>query len=191
MHFTELDTPALCIDLDVLEKNIDDLQSACNRLEIPLRVHTKTHKTPAIARKQIAAGAIGIVSQKLGEAEAMAAGGIEDILIPYNIVGKAKLARLTSLVLSGQSTITVAADSSATVTGLSQAAAAAGCTIRVIVEMDTGGGRVGTQSPTDTLALAQEIDRLPGLDFTGVMTYPSSERARPFLDEVRDLTSKA
>ena len=191
MHFTELDTPALCIDLDVLEKNIDDLQSACNQLEIPLRVHTKTHKTPAIARKQIAAGAIGIVSQKLGEAEAMAAGGIEDILIPYNIVGKAKLARLTSLVLSGQSTITVAADSSATVTGLSQAAAAAGCTIRVIVEMDTGGGRVGTQSPTDTLALAQEIDRLPGLDFTGVMTYPSSERARPFLDEVRDLTSKA
>lgn len=191
MHFTELDTPALCIDLDVLEKNIDDLQSACNRLEIPLRVHTKTHKTPAIARKQIAAGAIGIVSQKLGEAEAMAAGDIEDILIPYNIVGKAKLARLTSLVLSGQSTITVAADSSATVTGLSQAAAAAGCTIRVIVEMDTGGGRVGTQSPTDTLALAQEIDRLPGLDFTGVMTYPSSERARPFLDEVRDLTSKA
>ena len=191
MHFTELDTPAHCIDLDVLEKNIDDLQSACNRLEIPLRVHTKTHKTPAIARKQIAAGAIGIVSQKLGEAEAMAAGGIEDILIPYNIVGKAKLARLTSLVLSGQSTITVAADSSATVTGLSQAAAAAGCTIRVIVEMDTGGGRVGTQSPTDTLALAQEIDRLPGLDFTGVMTYPSSERARPFLDEVRDLTSKA
>lgn len=191
MHFTELDTPALCIDLNVLEKNIDDLQSACNRLEIPLRVHTKTHKTPAIARKQIAAGAIGIVSQKLGEAEAMAAGGIEDILIPYNIVGKAKLARLTSLVLSGQSTITVAADSSSTVTGLSQAAAAAGCTIRVIVEMDTGGGRVGTQSPTDTLALAQEIDRLPGLDFTGVMTYPSSERARPFLDEVRDLTSKA
>ena len=191
MHFTELDTPALCIDLDVLEKNIDDLQSACNTLEIPLRVHTKTHKTPAIARKQIAAGAIGIVSQKLGEAEAMVAGGIEDILIPYNIVGKAKLARLTSLVLSGQSTITVAADSSSTVTGLSQAAAAAGCKIRVIVEMDTGGGRVGTQSPTDTLALAQEIDRLPGLDFTGVMTYPSSERARPFLDEVRDLTSNA
>ena len=191
MHFTELDTPALCIDLDVLEKNIDDLQNACNRLEIPLRVHTKTHKTPAIARKQVAAGAIGIVSQKLGEAEAMAAGGIEDILIPYNIIGKAKLARLTRLVLGCQSTITVAADSSDTVTGLSLAAAAAGCTIRVIVEMDTGGGRVGTQSPADTLALAQEIDRLPGLEFTGVMTYPSSERARPFLDEVRERASQA
>ena len=191
MHFTELDTPALCVDLDVLEKNIDDLQSACNQLEIPLRVHTKTHKTPAIARKQVAAGAIGIVSQKLGEAEAMAAGGIEDILVPYNIVGQAKLARLTHLIQSGQITITVAADSSATVTGLSQAATEAGCNIRVIVEMDTGGGRVGTQSPTDTLALAQEIDRLPGLEFTGVMTYPSSELARPYLDEVRALAQQA
>ena len=82
MHFTELDTPALCVDLDVLEKNIRDLQNACDQLEIGLRVHTKTHKTPAIARMQIAAGAIGIVSQKLGEAEAMADGGIQDILIP-------------------------------------------------------------------------------------------------------------
>ena len=185
MHFTELDTPALCVDLDVLEKNIRDLQRACDQLEIGLRVHTKTHKTPAIARLQIAAGAIGIVSQKLGEAEAMADGGIQDILIPYNIVGQPKLARLTRLIQSGKSTLTVAADSAATVDGLSQAATAAGCRIRAIVEMDTGGGRVGTQSPADTLALAQHIDQLPGLDFTGVMTYPSSERARPFLDEVR------
>ena len=98
MHFCELDTPALCVDLDVLDKNISDLQSACDRLDIPLRVHTKTHKTPAIARRQITAGAIGIVSQKLGEAEPMAENGIEDILIPYNIVGKPKLERLTRLV---------------------------------------------------------------------------------------------
>ena len=191
MHFTELDTPALCVDLDVLEKNIRDLQTACDQLKIGLRVHTKTHKTPAIARLQIAAGAIGIVSQKLGEAEAMADGGIQDILIPYNIVGQPKLARLTRLIQSGKSTLTVAADSATTVDGLSQAATAAGCRIRVIVEMDTGGGRVGTQSPADTLALAQHIDQLPGLDFTGVMTYPSSERARPFLDAVRDLTHKS
>ena len=72
MHYTELDTPALAVDLDVLEKNIDDLQEACDRLDLDLRVHTKTHKTPAIAHRQLAAGAIGIVSQKLGEAEAMA-----------------------------------------------------------------------------------------------------------------------
>ena len=187
MPFSELDPPALCVDLDVLKKNISDLQNACDRLEISLRVHTKTHKTPAIARKQIAAGAIGIVSQKLGEAEAMAADGIEDILIPYNIVGAPKLERLTRLVKSGKATMTVAADSATTAEGLSQAATATGCSLRVLIEMDTGGGRVGTQSPADTLALAQLIEQLPGLEFMGVMTYPSNERVRPILDEVRAL----
>ena len=191
MHCTELDTPALTVDLDGLDKNIADLQAACDRLEIPLRVHTKTHKTPAIARRQIDAGAIGIVSQKLGEAEAMADAGIGDILIPYNIVGAAKLKRLSALVQKGSATIAVAADSAATIEGLSQRAAADGITIRTLVEMDTGGGRVGAQSPQETLALGQLIDQSPGLEFTGVMTYPSSERARPFLDEVRQLAEQS
>ncbi len=185
MRIEELDTPALCVDLDVLENNISDLQSACDALDIPLRVHTKTHKTPAIAHMQIQAGAIGIVSQKIGEAEAMAAAGIPDILIPYNIVGKTKLQRLSSLVRESDCTITVAADSSTTVEGLSAQASADDCTFRVLVEMDTGGHRCGTQSPQDTLALAQQIDGLPGLEFMGVMTYPSSERVRPILEEVR------
>ncbi len=191
MRVEDLDTPALCVDLDVLEKNIHDLQSACDALDIPLRVHTKTHKTPAIARLQIQAGAIGIVSQKIGEAEAMAEAGIEDILIPYNILGRTKLERLSRLVRQGHSTITVAADSPTTVEGLSTQASADGCTFRVLVEMDTGGHRCGTQSPQDTLALAQHIDRLPGLEFMGVMTYPSSERVRPILEEVRSLTNEA
>jgi D-serine deaminase-like pyridoxal phosphate-dependent protein len=191
MRVEDLDTPALCVDLDVLEKNIHDLQSACDALDIPLRVHTKTHKTPAIARLQIQAGAIGIVSQKIGEAEAMAEAGIEDILIPYNILGRTKLERLSRLVRQGHSTITVAADSPTTVEGLSTQASADGCTFRVLVEMDTGGHRCGTQSPQDTLALAQHIDRLPGLEFMGVMTYPSSERVRPILEEVRSLMDGA
>ena len=191
MHYTGLDTPALTVDLDRLERNIAELQRACDELRIALRVHTKTHKTPAIAHKQVAAGAMGIVSQKLGEAEAMAAAGIEDILIPYNIVGRPKLERLSRLVRSETTTLTVAADSAATVEGLSAQAHRDGCIVRVIIEMDTGGGRVGVQSPQDTLALAQTIDRLPGLQFCGVMTYPSSERARPFLEEVRGLTDKS
>jgi|AP95_1055475.scaffolds.fasta_scaffold07216_2 D-serine deaminase-like pyridoxal phosphate-dependent protein len=191
MHYTELDTPALAVDLDVLEKNIGDLQKACDRLDIGLRVHTKTHKTPAIAHRQLAAGAIGIVSQKLGEAEAMDEAGIGDILIPYNIVGKPKLERLTRLLKTAESPCTVAADSAATVQGLSAQAAATDCSIRVIVEMDTGSGRCGVQSPADTLELAQLIDGLPGLEFQGVMTYPSSERVRPFLDEVRHLMDGA
>mgnify|MGYP001438690804 CR=1 FL=1 len=108
MHYSELDTPALAVDLDGLENNIETLQRACNDLSIDLRVHTKTHKTPQIARMQVAAGAIGIVSQKLGEAQAMAAAGMEDILIVYNIVGKPKLERLTRLVKSGTTTLTLA-----------------------------------------------------------------------------------
>ena len=191
MHFTELDTPALAVDLDVLENNISTLQTACDSLEIGLRVHTKTHKTPEIAHMQIAAGAIGICSQKLGEAEAMAEGGIRDILIPYNIVGKPKLERLTRLVKREITTLTVAADSRTTVEGISDQAARDECTVRVIVEMDTGSHRCGVQSPEETLELAQLIDRLPGVEFAGVMTYHSGDGVKPFLDEVRDLTGKS
>ena len=126
MNYTELDTPALCVDVDRLDANIARLQSACDGLGISLRVHTKTHKTPAIARRQIAAGAVGIVSQKLGEAEAMAAAGLENILVPYNIVGRRKLERLVSLVQSDRMTLTLAADSTATIEGISAAMAAAG-----------------------------------------------------------------
>ena len=191
MNYPELDTPALCVDIDRLDANIARLQNACDGLGISLRVHTKTHKTPAIARRQIAAGAVGIVSQKLGEAEAMAASGLEDILVPYNIVGRRKLERLVALVQSDRMTLTLAADSTATIEGISAAMAAAGCSVRLLVEMDTGGHRCGTQSPRETLELAQLIDRLPGVSFEGVMTYPSHESIRPFLDEVRQVLQNA
>ena len=187
MHFTDLDTPALTIDLDVLEKNIRDLQQACDDLEIDLRIHTKTHKTPEIARMQVKAGAIGICAQKLGEAEVMAEKGIEDILIPYNIVGRPKLDRLTRLIKKEITTLMVAADSTTTITDLSQQAVQDECRIRVMVEMDTGQHRCGVQTPQETLELAQQIDQLPGLEFMGVMTYHHGDEAGPFLDEVRGL----
>ena len=191
MHFTELDTPALAVDLDTLEKNITDLQGECDRLEIDLRVHIKSHKTPAIARLQVAAGAKGIVCQKLGEAEAMVEGGMDDILIPYNIVGRPKVERLTRLIKRDKAVVTVAADSEITVEGLNAQAVKDGCTIRVIVEMDTGGHRCGVQSPQETLDLAKLIDRLPGLHFAGIMTYAVGEPVGIFIDEVRALTSRA
>ena len=191
MKVHELDTPALTVDLDVLEKNLRDVQAACDALEIGLRVHTKTHKSPAIARLQVEAGAIGISCQKLSEAEVMVDAGIGDILIPYNIVGPIKVRRLTDLIRRRTCRLTVAADSAAAVEGLSAGAVTAACTARVVVELDTGGGRCGVQSPADALALAQHIDRLPGLELAGVMTYPSSERARPFLEEVRHQTEGA
>jgi D-serine deaminase-like pyridoxal phosphate-dependent protein len=97
VHIYDLDTPALVIDLDVLERNIQSMASHCAELGIALRVHTKTHKIPEIAHMQLAAGSQGIVCQKLGEAEVMARAGIDDILIPYNIVGKPKVRRLADL----------------------------------------------------------------------------------------------
>lgn len=191
MHFSELDTPALVVDLDGLERNIQTLQRACDDLGIALRVHTKTHKTPEIARMQLDAGAVGIVSQKLGEAEAMAAAGMDDILIVYNIVGKSKLERLTRLVRSSTTTLTLAADSATTVEGISTRAAADGYTVRMIVEMDAGSHRCGVQSPQETLELAQLIDQLPGLDFYGVMTYAHNDGVGAYIEEVRDLTQKS
>ena len=178
MHYTELDTPALVLDLDVMDKNIHDMQQACDDVGIGLRVHTKTHKTPEIARMQV-------------DAEAMVAGGLKDVLIPYNIVGKTKHERLGRLVNGSDASITVAADSMTTVQELFRQATNDGCTIRVIVEMDTGAHRCGAQSPRETIELAKLVDDLPGLQVSGVMTHPSWEKARDFIAEVKDLTDKA
>lgn len=184
MTVSDLDTPALTIDLDILEDNIRTVVERCREHDIPLRVHTKTHKIPEIAKMQLAAGAIGIVSQKVGEAEAMVTAGIDDILIPYNIVGAVKVARLAELCRKAR--MTVAADSDVTVRGLSEGMVAAGTEVRVLVECDTGGRRCGVQTPEAAESLAVLVDELPGLVLEGVMTYPSHERAKPFIDEVRE-----
>ena len=101
MNIADLDTPTLAADLNVLERNIEGMAVHCRQLGIPLRVHTKTHKVPEIAKLQVAAGSEGITCQKLGEAEVMVDAGIDNILIPYNIVGTPKLRRLTALVKRG------------------------------------------------------------------------------------------
>ena len=188
MHITALDTPALVVDLDVLEQNINGMAARCRQLGIPLRVHSKTHKVPEIAKMQIAAGSQGITCQKLGEAEAMVDAGIDDILIPYNIVGVPKLKRLTALVKRAR--ITVALDSEDTATGIAQQAGADGCAVPVILELDTGGGRCGIGSPQKAQLLARKVVSMPGLNFRGVMTYPSHPRAKPFLDETLSLLTR-
>ena len=154
MNIADLDTPTLAADLNVLERNIDDMATHCHQLDIPLRVHTKTHKVPEIAKLQVAAGSQGITCQKLGEAEVMVDAGLDNILIPYNIVGKPKLKRLTVLVKRAQ--VTVALDSETTATGVSQQAVADGCVVPVIVELDTGSGRCGMQSPQAAQHLARQ-----------------------------------
>ena len=185
MHINNLDTPCLIADLDVLERNISGMANHCQNIGIPLRAHTKTHKVPEIAKLQLDAGSQGITCQKLGEAEAMVEAGIDDILIPYNIVGETKLKRLTTL--TKRARIIVALDSEETAIGIFQQGNADGCAVPVILELDTGGGRCGVGSPQQAQRLAQKVVKMPGLDFQGVMTYPSNANAKPFITETVDL----
>ncbi len=180
-----LDTPVVTIDLDVVEANIARLQKYLNEHGIKNRPHIKTHKIPALAHKQLTAGAVGIACQKIGEADVMAAAGIRDILLPYNILGPAKLERLMGL--ARQVRLSVTADSEHVIRGLSEAARPAGLDLTVLVECDTGFQRVGVQSPEVALDLARLIGRMPGLVFGGLMTYPNSETAGKFFSRALEL----
>lgn len=184
MRLEDLDTPVLIVDLDGLEENLDRYQQYFDEHGIGLRPHIKTHKCLAIAHMQMRRGAIGITCQKLGEAEVMVAGGVaQDILIPFNIVGRQKLERLVAL--ARQTRVTVAADSEYTVRGLAEVARAEGVEIGVVVELDRG--RTGVPSPQAAVELARTIDRAPGLALRGVMIMPSPPEVRSLLQETLSL----
>src|SRR5512134_2656435 len=144
MHIADLETPVPVVDIDRLEANIARLQAYLDEHKIANRPHVKTHKIPAIARKQVNAGAIGITCQKVSEAEVMADAGFDDIFIPYNIIGESKLKRLMSL--ASRISVSVTADSAYTVRGLSSASQETGLTMTVLIECDTGLHRCGVQS---------------------------------------------
>lgn len=167
-----IDTPAVLIDLDVVERNIARCQARCDSLGLKVRPHIKTHKLPLLAHAQMAAGAIGVTAQKIGEAEVMADAGIDDILISYNIVGQRKLARLR--MLAERCRLAVVADSSEVVTGLAGAFADTAGKLAVLVECDTGMRRCGVLTPEAAVDLARQIVDAPGLRFAGVMTYPAA-----------------
>jgi D-serine deaminase-like pyridoxal phosphate-dependent protein len=170
----EFGTPAVAVDLDVVEANIARVQAMCEAAGLACRPHVKTHKSPELAKLQVAAGARGITCQKLGEAEVMAAAGLDDILISYNILGAQKLGRLGALLKATK--VTVAADSATTVDGLAEAAAIAGRTLDVVVECDTGMRRAGVETPGEAVELAKRIAATPGLGFAGLLLYPPPER---------------
>jgi D-serine deaminase-like pyridoxal phosphate-dependent protein len=177
-------TPALVIDMDRVERNIARIQAVCDAAGVANRPHIKTHKSPVIAKLQIAAGAKGITCQKLGEAEIMAEAGIDDILISYNLLGEEKMARLGAL--QAKANITVAADNSVVIAGLQQAAALSGLPLNVVVECDTGRKRAGVETPAEAIALAREIAASKGLTFAGFMLYPTETGwadAQRFFDE--------
>lgn len=165
----ELDTPALIVDLDVAESNIRKLQSWADRHEVAVRPHAKTHKSPYWARKQLDAGAIGLCAAKVSEAEVLVNGGVPEVMVPNQIVGQRKIARLMSLARHAR--VIVAVDSADNVKDLSDAAVAFGAELGVIIEVDIGMHRCGVEPGPATVKLARVIAKSPGLRFDGLMGY--------------------
>jgi D-serine deaminase-like pyridoxal phosphate-dependent protein len=170
LHKSELDTPALLIDLQVMEDNLRRMADFFKDRTIKLRPHIKLHKaTPALAHRQLEAGAIGLTCAKLAEAEVLAAAGIKDILIANQVVGERKIRRLVNL--AAYTNVIVAVDDEENVRQLSQAAEARGVRLRALVEVDIGNARCGVGPCGPALQLAKAVASSPGLIFMGLMGY--------------------
>lgn len=168
---TSIQTPMPIINEERMRANIARTQAYCDQHGKAFRPHIKTHKIPAIAKEQIAAGAVGVNCQKITEAEVFADAGIDDILITYNILGDAKLARLKEL-HQRVAKLSVVADSAVTIAGLAKTFQADKPLI-VFIECDTGGKRCGVQTAEQVVELAKLIVQAEGLRFGGILTYPS------------------
>lgn len=172
MNYTNLSTPALTVDLAILDRNLDRMAGYCRENKLGLRPHTKTHKTPELARKQLDRGAIGLTVAKVGEAEVMDRVDPAEILVAFPIFGGEKLRRLA--VLAARRSILVSLDSETTAQELSAAATAQKATFGVLVEFDAGLGRCGLKPGLACVELARRIGQMPGLRFRGLMTYPGN-----------------
>jgi len=155
--------------LDTLQRNLDRMASSCRQQGVGLRPHTKTHKTPEVARLQLERGALGLTVAKVGEAEVMAQAGLDDILIAYPILGAEKLRRLVALARWRR--MIVALDSLVAAHELSKAASEQGRKVGVLVEFDVGFHRCGVEPGPPCVELASKIAGMPGLSFRGLMTY--------------------
>ncbi len=177
MLVSELDTPAVIVDLDVMERNLSRMAGYCRDHNLRLRPHTKTHKIPEIAHQQIASGATGITVAKLDEAEVMIDAGLDDLLIAYPIVGPLKTHRLAAL--AQRATITVSLDSETALRGISAAVSERKANVGILIELDAGFRRCGVANETEALKLARIVLSLPGLNFQGLMFFPGHFGVEP------------
>ena len=162
-------TPALVVDLDVFEANVAAMAVLLDGSGKTVRPHVKTHRTPELAKRQLGGSAVGVTCATVGEAEAMVAAGIDDVLVANEIVDPGKMDRLASLGHSAR--VTIAADAADPLEQLSRAADRAGVTVRVLVDIDILLHRCGVGSAADALALARAIERHHGLELVGIMGY--------------------
>ena len=167
----ELDTPALLVDLDLLDRNIERIASVViDDAGIGWRPHTKGLKTPALAHRLIARGAMGVTCAKLGEAEVMASAGIRDILVANQVVGPTKVRRLAHLCRGGADVV-VAVDSEVGVRQIGAAATAAGSEVRVVVELNIGMDRAGVAPGEEAVRMARIAADTPGVRLAGLMAW--------------------
>jgi D-serine deaminase-like pyridoxal phosphate-dependent protein len=189
MREEDIDTPALLIDLDAFEANLDRMAALLAPTGVKLRAHAKTHKSPVIAKLQMARGAVGQCVQKVAEAEVLAWGGIPDILVSNEVVGATKLARLCALARIAK--VAVCVDDAAQVAMLETAAAYAGIRLPVLVEIDVGAARCGVAPGPDAVALAQRIAGSKHLTFGGLQAYQGSAQHKRTVAERRTLIGGA
>ncbi|MEX2152101.1 MAG: alanine racemase [Gemmatimonadaceae bacterium] len=172
-QFEELETPALVVDLDRMQQNLDRGAEYARRHGIALRPHIKTHKSPQLAREQLERGASGLTCATPFEAEVMS-DVTDDLLVMYPPVGAQRAMRLAQL--AERARLTVALDSEHAAGELSRAAVEVGTTVRVLVELDAGMHRVGVPSPADAVSLARRVASLPRLEVAGIAFYPGHVR---------------
>jgi D-serine deaminase-like pyridoxal phosphate-dependent protein len=170
MKLEDLDTPAMLVDLDKMERNIASWQAEISSNKVKLRPHVKTHKVPDIAKLQLEAGALGITVAKVAEAEVFAAQGIKNIFIAYPIIGTAKWKRVAELAKDCQ--IIVGVDSEIGARGLNDVARDAGLILKIRIEIDGGLNRSGV-APSDALKLCQIVQLLPNLELDGIFGFRS------------------
>jgi D-serine deaminase-like pyridoxal phosphate-dependent protein len=177
-HVSELDTPALVLDLDAMERNLARMAAYAAGAGVRLRPHAKMHKSAELARLQLAAGAVGVCVQKTSEAEALAAGGVDDLYVSNEVVAPAKLARLAALARTLKARggrLAIAVDHAEGVSRLGEAVRAAGAEVDVLVEIDVGQGRCGVlpadRDPRAAVELARRVAGTPGLRLAGLQAY--------------------
>lgn len=170
MFIADLETPAVVVDLDVMERNLSRMAEYCRSNNLRLRPHTKSHKIPELAKRQLALGAHGITVAKMGEAEVMLDAGITDMLIAYPIIGTGKTEKLAEL--ATRANITVSLDSVDVARAISEEARKKDVRIGILVELDVGFHRCGVTTEHEVFAIARRVADLPGLEFKGLMFFP-------------------
>ena len=182
MPLEAVDTPALLLDLDAFERNVARLAQAVAGTPVRLRPHSKSHKCPVIALRQMASGAVGVCCQKVSEAEAMVFGGVPDVLVSNQIVGTPKIARLVAL--AKQARVAVCVDDPGNVMALNEAATSFGVRLPVLVEVNVGADRCGVEPGEPALTLAKQVAASSGLRFGGLQAYHGAAQ------HIRDYTRR-